>query len=69
MEKSIEAAREKAEPKGEEIVVEEVNDVNGVIEWLKEAGVAHQSLRSVKNIKKMMEEKNVSFPNVIFPEE
>ena len=53
----------------EGIVVEEVTDVNGVVDWLKDAGVAHQALRSVKGIRKAMEEKNVTFPNVIFPEE
>lgn len=51
------------------VVVEEVTDVNGVIEWLKDAGVAHQALRSVKGIRKAMEDKNVQFPNVQFPEE
>lgn len=59
----------KKEARGEVELVEDVNDVNGVIEWLKNAGVAHQSLRSVKNIRKVMEERNVGFPNVIFPEE
>ena len=55
--------------KKEPVVVEDVADVNGVIEWLKDNGVPHQSLRSVKNIRKMMDEKGVTFPNVVFPEE
>lgn len=55
---------------GEPTVVEDVTDVNGVVQYLKEkCGVAHQALHTLPGIKKKIAEFNLSFPNVTFPVE
>lgn len=54
---------------GDAVVVEDVTDINGVVQYLREkCKVPHQALHTPEGIRKKVAENNLYFPNVVFPE-